>query len=209
MVFAASSLESFSGVPDDFKDIQVTLPANMKGWSGERPTSGSTVVYHLKGISFMSNNAGQIASNYLWNFSSPPKLSEALSDPFKLIQYELYLTKEGRHADVMKLVDPSTSLETLATLNRPDVVKETHDNFSDRTGGGMLLAYEDKGTILIIYYLQSGTKRLPGEDRVRLVNNSYVLVPDNPSANDNRPTNFFTAFYDTFAGFSNDIEVTP
>lgn len=198
----------FSATEDTFKDIQITLPTNMKGWSGKRPAGGPTITYHVKGFSFMSSTAGAISSSYTWSFSSPPTLAEARSDPFKLVQYELYLIKTRAHAEQMKLVDPATAANTLAILNRADLVKQTEDNFADKTGGGMLLAYEDQETILIYYYVEGGPKKLPFMERVKRDHGFYVLEPTDPAPDDNRPINFFTAFYDTFTGVSNDIQVT-
>jgi hypothetical protein len=187
------------------------LPTNLKGWSGKRPLTGPTISYSLQGVGFMTHTAaGQLSSRYERSIALPPTLAEAQSDPLLMLCYSVFVHKTGMQADLMGLVDPSTDASTLATLNRPDLVKESKDALANERTIKMLMLYQEPdGCLLIYYYLESPTGRTVQMEREKEINGVWYLEPNDADENDNRPINFFTAFYDTVNGISNDINVTP
>lgn len=208
LVLSLSAFAVFGAIPDSFKDIGIVLPTKMKGWSGKRP-DGSSITYHVSGISYMASTDGSISSKYTWNLMSPPTLTEAQSNPFKMVQYVACLLKKGDHAGMMKLVDSTTDPKTIAILNRPDLVRAELDAYTDKTEGGMFVGFQqDDSTVIIYYYLQSTSDKLLQMDRLKKLNGLYVLEPSDSNPKDNRPINIFTALYDTLKGISKDIQIT-
>jgi hypothetical protein len=194
---------------DSFKDLQIDIPVSMKGWSGGRPQGGPIITFHVKGLSYMTSIDGKISSNLTWNLEPPITRTEAQSDPFKLVRYMAYLMKTGDHAALMNIVDPATSAKTLAFLNRLDVIKQDNANYGAFTRGGILWGFEEKNSaIAVFYYLEGPSNRTLAMERVKKVNDLYLMEPEAPKPDDDREINFFTAMYDTFNGLSKDITVT-
>ena len=213
LVWLGGSLSLYAAAttpPDDFKDIQITLSTKMKGWSGKRP-DGSSITYDVNGVSYMT--ADGTSSSRTWNISEPVMLAEARLDLFKMVEYEVYLSKKGEHAEVIKLLDPGTDPKTVAELNRPDVIKGSEEQYKDKTIGGILFAFQQDtaGDILVCYYLQGPSGKILQMDSVKKLNGSYVLVAEalSPPPDGLQTINIFTALFDLFHGSPGEIQVLP
>jgi hypothetical protein len=191
------------------QDLTITIPGHVRGLMGVPPGHKDTI-YHLKGINFITSSVNGVHTKYSTNFSPPPSWSaNAMSDPFKIIEYLGYLQKQGDTAGVLQLVEPTADKSILPMLTREDVIKSVAHIYGNASGLDILLAVKDTDKLIIYYSVRSSDGPTLQMDELDKIGPLYYLRVQQPKAGDVIPVNIFTALYGVVNGTAPDVTITP